>query len=1304
MSLPHSFARICAGLALFALFAVLLATTSEAKVQPYYVVKGLAVGQVQPRVLFVLDSSGSMGFQSHTIDAECPWDECEDTSASTQSRITAARSAIQTIVSTMSDSASFGLMTFEQNGPQTSTVPPKCSDGYRFRWVTHYGYFVWSSVLHFGDYEGTWLLCDDTNRPFPYLRWDELGAGSMIATDDETGTVPASPLVSTAQVDMESEENRSRRVQWFPKFMGVRTNLNSTTDPDGSILAGTIGDWADDDAERAAEVEGQDFYYWPYVDGFPGYSVYISYPPDATYQSLGIAQENAAIEQASLYAPFYLDLASSSVPASDHGPASEDAAKAAVLSAVAPLVEGGLDAVGGSPWASVIGTIPGSAPNTNATYGHTSVASYLKFLAEVDATDACAPTSVVIITDGSPTAGEGGTTLYQRLAALRETLNVKTYVVGFLAEGPELDAMACAGAGACDGSCSTPCDDTPTKNWDTCADSTNPATACAFSADSPAALATVLSTIVADAVASELDAGPGAAVREYGVGADGAAGEGDIVQTNVRAYTDWPGWRGHVVRSLCDDLDPDDPTATAPWCLDHAFAIDEIEPTFGPCPQSRTWDAGECLQMTAWTDRRLYTHDSDGTAVAIANADGTATPAFRAELVASGAMTATDATANADAFAAFLLGKDWPSGWKLPGLANSAAVVVRRIPRYEPEVTPTVAIRDPHCSGRQLSEVTFGGLPDTLEAFARDAWDDSKELASPAPHREYQEAVLVGDDLGVLHAFQLDSGNELWGLIPRFLLANAVAEWANGAAASGQPSSIDAHLYGIAATVNQGWVFDEHAATPTWRHLGVVGLGAGGTELLALDLSHMSPSSPDGPFEILWTSEDTAVKADYDAYAGRTWARPALTYEVPENRLTEEPSPRLLITTGYPDAGAAASAGRTMMYADAITGEVLEHAVIGSDPDRFEPSFGTIVDPAVASHCISRFWGEVQEAYIADPAGRLFRWDLGNAHAADSGGTWGTSAQEAVWLPACEGSGSTCTVGSKGEPFVYGPAVTANGRIDPPGGGVSGDPPLGVDQFLVALASGSATDDTLSSTSTFHSSLYLLVDDHSTGDPHAGFDVPAGAPKLDPSALGSDDHYARIAVSDLTRTRTFTPFVGATTYDDTGKFSRATRPIRSPRIDVGGVVDSSTVGDPQGATVIEGVEVYTITYTLYEPPSGTCDPRWYDAANSTWHIDEGSTYEVRLRLTAVAGSGFDFTNGASGGAADFGGSFSTGLVLESVTQVAEGACSDGTCGPRLATIATKPCDQNAAAGSSETPTGFAVPLYSTGVGGFSAVE
>jgi hypothetical protein len=54
-----------------------------------------------------------------------------------------------------------------------------------------------------------------------------------------------------------------------------------------------------------------------------------------------------------------------------------------------------------------------------------------------------------------------------------------------------------------------------------------------------------------------------------------------------------------------------------------------------------------------------------------------------------------------------------------------------------------------------------------------------------------------------------------------------------------------------------------------------------------------------------------------------------------------------------------------------------------------------ISDIAVGSHCLSRYWGEMQEAYWADPAGRLYRWDLGTEtsnvtafpHTADGGGS-----------------------------------------------------------------------------------------------------------------------------------------------------------------------------------------------------------------------------------------------------------------------------------------------------------------------------
>ncbi len=1273
---------------------------AHARLQPYYVLQGLGAHDIKPRVLFVLDTSGSMAWRSQSSSAQCSWNQCEGGSGSSASRIATARRAIRQVVDGADGAASFALMTFGQQRAPTS-VPPKCGNGARFRFTQSQYFFFWDFINRYVGYNGAWWLCGGTKRPHAYLRWDELGVGSVIDSNNRTGAVPPSPLIGTSQANMTAVSNGTRRVQWFPQFMGVRVNLNATTDPDRAILDATIGDWASTATTRNTNVWGRDFYYWPYVDGFPGYAALNGTPREGSANPrLGITQASAT-SQAALYAPFFLDLPAS-VPETNRGPRTELLAHQSVRWGVSPLVEGGVDADGGTPWASAIGVVGGAVANSNAVYSHTTVASYLSYVTGAETADVCAPTVAVLVTDGQPSpTTEGGALLHRRLAALRKDLGVKTYVVGFFLEAALLHEMACAAAGACTGTCSTPCDDPPAANWDTCADPADPAGGCAYLADSAATLGDALTKIVTGALSVELDSGPGTRLQDFGVGDGGAAGQGDIVQTTIRSFTDYPGWHGHVVRAPCTDEDPDAPGEPAPWCVDRPFTPAEQEESFGPCPRSRSWDAGECLQQTAWTDRRLFTHDADNTVVPIADADGSATAGFRALLVSAGGMSAAEADEHSDDVAAFVLGRDFPSGWKLPGLATSSAVVVRRIPKLQPSFTPSVAIRDPHCGGRRLSEVDASGIPASLESFARESWGTAGIVAQPSPHLRYQEAVLIGDDLGVLHAFGLDSGNELWGLVPRFRLGGVVAQWRNGPAAMGQPTALDQHIYGVAATANAGWVYD--AAASKWRHLAVVGLGAGGSELLALDVSHMSPEAEDGPIEILWTSQDAALRTDYDATIGQTWARPALAYEVPGNVLGVEPLARLVMGSGYAEV-AGTAVGRTLLYADALTGAILERATLPAPGPRFEPNFAAVVDPAVASHCISRYWAEIQEVYIADPAGRIFRWDIGGNHVSDGGGPWGQTAVASVQLSACEGAGSTCNVAARGEPFTFGPAVSAGGRIDGTDGGASGELPPGIDQFLVALASGAPSDDAIPmATSTFHSSLYLLVDDHSV-DREGGFAVPAGAPKLDPANLTAYPRYARIAVTDLPRTRTFVPFAGAPSYVDAGRFARGTRPIRAPRIEISGVVDSSTVGAEGGPRVIEGVEVVRVTYTLYEPPANACDERFHDQASNVWYSDEGATYEVTLRLTALAGSGFDFTKGAEDGPAGFDDDITeTGLVLESVSQVRGGACADGNCGPRVEPAAMQPCDNNAAGGPPETR-GFAVPMDVRELPGFAPIE
>lgn len=1303
-----------AALALMVLGIVAIAPESSARLYPYYIVRNAAANvDVRPRILFVLDTSGSMSLRAQSSSANCDWDECEaDANEGTdrESRIASARNAIQNVVLATEDDATYALMTFDQLeawGP--TTLPTTCAGARRFEWVTSFSYSGSTNIERYTD-PGAWKLCQGNQvRPYPYLRWDALGVGSTVAANNASAAaIGPSPLLAEASVP--AWQNAFRPVQWFDRFVGVVFQPNATTDPDRTITYASTGDYGTSDSVKDANVYDNDWYYWPYVDGFPGYGQHTLTPAYDGIDVGGIAYATGLLE-AQLYAPFYIDeLSDSGVDTDLYGPASADEARGEVLSKTAKMIEGGVDAAGVTPWASVVGTASGAPVQSNDYGAHTSVASYLEFVTTVTADSVCVPTATVLISDGEPyPASEGGSTLYSRLAALRNGLGIETYVVGFFLSGsPEINNMACAAAGACSGGsgCSTPCDDSSANDWDTCADPSNPATECAWQASSSTELQTVLTDIINVAVDLDVPSGPGAIVNAFSSNSDG---DTEILQTHFTAETEYPSWRGSLSRQACDTVDETD--TLQDYCVvpDPPIAAADIEEDFGPCDPNLVWDAHECLQLTDWVDRRLYTHDENNDVFLIAESDGTATAQFQALLDSEGLLDADDPDAHADEVAAYLLGRDAPDGWKLPGLASSAPIVVRRMPQYRPEFSPPVGINDPHCGGRLIGAA--GSVPTSLETYAQEVNDPDNRLASPTTHYEQQEAVVVADDAGIIHAFQLNSGNELFGIVPRFSLASVVAQAEIGGATFGQAGEVEDHNYGVSATLNHGWVFDDNDADSSnwrWRHLGVIGMGIGGYEWIALDLSHMSPSSPDGPVEILWTSEDDTLRDDYNRYNGETWARPALAYHVEGDVATNEPDAFLVMGSGYPEEGTAyGEQGRTLMQADALTGQISDVALLPAvTNDVFEDTFGALVDTAVGTHCLSRFWAEAQETYIADPAGRLFRWDLGRAanHLSDSRAEWGGNAQPVpnTPFPACTGA-TTCAVNSinPGDPFLFPPAVSANDRIDDFISGAA-DALAETDQFLVALISGSAADDSLTAEENYHSSVYVLVDDHSGADPNAGFAIPANAPL---SAPGADPNYMRVALSQVERTRTFQPYPASGLLTRTRNFSPQTRPLRAPRIFVTGVVDEDTVGEGLSPVLLDGVEVFYIEFTVYEPPSAECDSDWYDNASGQWYQDPGQTYVVTFRLTNTSGTPFDLAAGASDNTdIDFGGSFGgTGLVLDSVTQLGGSDCQDGDCGANPTPPGPTPCDNNDTPSTSNT-SAFSLTVRQSELSGFTPVE
>jgi hypothetical protein len=329
---------------------------------------------------------------------------------------------------------------------------------------------------------------------------------------------------------------------------------------------------------------------------------------------------------------------------------------------------------------------------------------------------------------------------------------------------------------------------------------------------------------------------------------------------------------------------------------------------------------------------------------------------------------------------------------------------------------------------------------------------------------------------------------------------------------------------------------------------------------------------------------------------------------------------------------------------------------------------------------------------MADPAGRLYRWDLaadggdklGDSlddfpHAADSEGKWsenGGFALPAFRFAACQGTNEfSCSVagsfggGTKGDVFTYSPAVVSTNRLDEPLSIPSGPPSQEErDLFLVALASGSPFDDAVDGgveENDFHSSIYLIVDDHQAdGTEHFGFDIP-GAGDVTPP--GGHPSFMRLPLSDIERTR-FITYPDGTEEEETREFSKRARPIRAPRIIVTAVADPET---PE--TLQENLEAYYITFTIYEPGEQTCDEKWKDPDTDEWVYDAGSTYEITFRVVVKdTEGGINFQNAlALGGTL---GSGSLGLV--SVEQIRDGDCADGNCGPALGAPGNKPCDPN----------------------------
>jgi type IV pilus assembly protein PilY1 len=165
-----------------------------------------------------------------------------------------------------------------------------------------------------------------------------------------------------------------------------------------------------------------------------------------------------------------------------------------------------------------------------------------------------------------------------------------------------------------------------------------------------------------------------------------------------------------------------------------------------------------------------------------------------------------------------------------------------------------------------------------------------------------QGVLYIAANDGMLHAFNGDTGQEMWAYVPRMVFPNlhalATDNWdvRHEYSVDGSPQVMD--------------IFDSGAGA--WKTLLVAGLGKGGRGFYALDITNAS--TPKGLWEIC---SDATLCAVSDNDIGYSFGYPVITKRATDGKWV------VLITSGMNNVGPGT--GRGYLYVlDALTGAVLQ--------------------------------------------------------------------------------------------------------------------------------------------------------------------------------------------------------------------------------------------------------------------------------------------------------------------------------------------------------------------------------------------
>jgi hypothetical protein len=169
------------------------------------------------------------------------------------------------------------------------------------------------------------------------------------------------------------------------------------------------------------------------------------------------------------------------------------------------------------------------------------------------------------------------------------------------------------------------------------------------------------------------------------------------------------------------------------------------------------------------------------------------------------------------------------------------------------------------------------------------------------------------------------------------------------------------------------------AGTPVWKTVLVVGLGFGGTELYALDITRpatlagaIKTTAADAPAKLIWSSE-TQSKTSYDAALGLTTSVPAFYY----GKSAARTDYRFVFGSSYNETGSSTQ-GQVLVNAAVGTGAILDSDPLPSSGNNCQVAHAIerVIMPDIAT-AVNNGNSEQKQllaAYFGDTWGNLYRY------------------------------------------------------------------------------------------------------------------------------------------------------------------------------------------------------------------------------------------------------------------------------------------------------------------------------------------